>query len=178
MGKKWTVVFPLEKNVEALHNFFFIVGILFPCIPSKQCPPDWGRPYPHFWGFRGGTNGKEPPCQCRRHRKCRFNPWVRKIPWRRAWQPTPVFLAGGFHGQRNLMRYSPWGLQRIRHDWTDLACTQTDFCIVMSLSSPTSLHIHPLSNLILHLHPGMPFSSPHKVLNWILMDRKTWIRDE
>ena len=39
----------------------------------------------------------------------RFNPWVRKIPWRRPWQPTPVFLPGEFHGQRSPMSYSPWG---------------------------------------------------------------------
>ena len=37
-----------------------------------------------------------------------FNPWVRKIPWRREWQPTPVFLPGAFHGQRRLEGYSPW----------------------------------------------------------------------
>ena len=35
-------------------------------------------------------------------------PWVRKIPCRRAWQPSPVFLPGDSHGQRNLMGYSPW----------------------------------------------------------------------
>ena len=39
----------------------------------------------------------------------RFEPWVRKIPWRRAWQPTPVFLPGEFHEQRSLVGYSPWG---------------------------------------------------------------------
>ena len=38
-----------------------------------------------------------------------FNPWVRKIPWRRQWQPTPVFLPGESHGQRSLVGYSPWG---------------------------------------------------------------------
>ena len=38
-----------------------------------------------------------------------FNPWVRKIPWRRAWQFTSVFLPGDFHGQRSLVGYSPWG---------------------------------------------------------------------
>ena len=60
-------------------------------------------------GFPGGTNGKEPTCQCRRCKRCRFNPWVRKIPWRRAWQPTSVFLPGKFHGQRSLAGCSPWG---------------------------------------------------------------------
>ena len=60
-------------------------------------------------GFSGGTSRKEPTCQCRRHQRLRFNPWVRKIPWRRAWQPTPVFLPEESHGQRSLVGYSPWG---------------------------------------------------------------------
>ena len=55
-------------------------------------------------GFPDGASGKEPACQCRRHR---FYPWVRKIPWRRAWQITPVFLPGEPHGQRCLAGYSP-----------------------------------------------------------------------
>ena len=45
-----------------------------------------------------------------------FNPWVKKIPWRRAWQPTPVILPREFHGQKSLAGYSPW-LQRAGHDW-------------------------------------------------------------
>ena len=53
----------------------------------------------------GGTSGKEPACQCRRHEKPGFNPWVGKIPWRRVWQPTPVFLPGESHGQRSLAGY-------------------------------------------------------------------------
>ena len=52
------------------------------------------------------AHGKESACQCRR---CRFHPWVGKIPWRRKWQPTPVFLPGKFHGLRSLVGYSPWG---------------------------------------------------------------------
>ena len=42
----------------------------------------------------GGASGKESTCQRRRRKRHWFNPWVRKIPWRRAWQPTPVFLLG------------------------------------------------------------------------------------
>ena len=51
-------------------------------------------------GFPGGSDGKEPTCQCRRWKKCGFNPWVRKIPRRRKWQPTPVFLPGKSHMDR------------------------------------------------------------------------------
>ena len=58
-------------------------------------------------GFPGGISDKEPSCQCKRHKRRGFNPWVRKTPWRRAWEPTPIFLPGKFHGQRSLACYSP-----------------------------------------------------------------------
>ena len=43
------------------------------------------------------------------YRRPEFNSWVGKIPWRREWQPTPLFLPGESHGQRSLADYSPWG---------------------------------------------------------------------
>ena len=52
-------------------------------------------------------SGIEPACQYRRYKRQGFDPWVRKIPRKRAWQPTPVFLPGKSHGQRNLAGYSP-----------------------------------------------------------------------
>ena len=45
-------------------------------------------------------------CQCRRHKKSGFDLWIRNIPWRRAWQPTPVFLSGQSQGQRSLEGYN------------------------------------------------------------------------
>ena len=60
------------------------------------------------FGFPGAS-GKEPTCQCRRHKRCRFDPGIRKTPWTREWQPTPVFLSGEVHGQRSLAGYSPRG---------------------------------------------------------------------
>ena len=62
-------------------------------------------------GFPGGASYKEPICQCRRHKKGRFDPWVRKIPWWKAWQPTLVFLSGESHGQRSLVGYTIKGLK-------------------------------------------------------------------
>ena len=47
-----------------------------------------------FKGFPSGISGKEHVCQSRRHKRLGFEPWVGKIPWRKAWQPTPVFLPG------------------------------------------------------------------------------------
>ena len=64
-------------------------------------------------------SGKESTCPCKRHKRRRFNPWVRKIPWRRKWQLTSVFLPGKFRGQRSLVSYSPWGCQRVGHDWAN-----------------------------------------------------------
>ena len=54
-------------------------------------------------GFSGGSSGKEPACQCRRQKRLGFYPWVGKIPQRRAWQPTLVFLPGESHGHMSLM---------------------------------------------------------------------------
>ena len=62
-----------------------------------------------FKGFPGHTSGKEPACQFRRYKRHGLDPWLRKIPQRRAWQPIPVFLPGKPHGQRILEGYSPWG---------------------------------------------------------------------
>ena len=64
-------------------------------------------------GFPGGSDCKASICpQCR---KPGFDPWVRKIPWRRQRLPSPVFLPGEFHGQRSLVGNRPWGC-RVGHD--------------------------------------------------------------
>ena len=65
-------------------------------------------------GFPGGAIGKEPACQCRRHKRYGFDPWVRKMPWRRTWLTTPVSMPGE----------SPWtaepaGLESMDHQESD-----------------------------------------------------------
>ena len=75
-----------------------------------------------YWSV--GASSKEPACWCRSRERHRFDPWVGKIPWRRKWQPTPVFLLGETHGQRSLAGYSPWGCkesdttERLNHHHT------------------------------------------------------------
>jgi len=70
--------------------------------------------YMHIYklGLPWWLGGKDFTCQCRR---LGFNPWVRKIPWRRKWQPTSVFLPGKSHGQKSLASYRPWGCKRVEH---------------------------------------------------------------
>ena len=67
---------------------------------SKQCPPNKV--------FQVAPVVKNPPANAGRPKRPGFDPWVGKIPWRRKWQPTPVFLPGKSHGQRSLMGCSPY----------------------------------------------------------------------
>ena len=82
-----------------------------------------------YWPFLASVglprwhSGKESACQCRRCKRCGFDPWVGKIPWSRKWQPTPVFLPGKLHGQRSLVVYSPWGCKELH--MTECAHTHT-----------------------------------------------------
>ena len=74
---------------------------------------EWGQEsYPQRVREKLGArwhSGKEPACQCMRHKRWGFDPWVGKIPCSGAQQPTPVFLPGESHRQRRLAGYSPWG---------------------------------------------------------------------
>jgi len=78
-------------------------------------------------GFPEGSVVKNPPAH-RTLGKCRFDPWVRKIPWRRKWQRTPVLLPEKSHRQRSLAGYSPWGhtepdtTEQLNIHWDDPTC--------------------------------------------------------
>ena len=73
-------------------------------------------------GFPGGASSKESTCQCRRHKRHGFSPWVGKITWSRKWQPTPEFLPGKSHGQRSLAGY-------IVHGAAELDMTEQSFIV-------------------------------------------------
>jgi len=88
------------------------VDILSPEATLRLLPYLWAfgdfpLGYSHFRGLPRWLSSKESTCDCRRHKRHGFNPWVRKIPWSRKWKPTPVFLPGKLHGQRRLTGYSP-----------------------------------------------------------------------
>ena len=71
------------------------------------------RSFHAILGIPGGSVVKLSAYQCRRWRKCWFDPWVGKIPGRRKGQLTPVFLLGKSHGQRSLVGYGPCGLKEL-----------------------------------------------------------------
>ena len=92
-------------------------------------------------GFPGGTVVKNLPA----------NPWVRKIPWSRKWQPTSVFMPGKFHGQRSLVGYSPWGC-RVGHDWATECTSHTHSHTHTHTHTHTVLRVQP-STLWFHVPP-------------------------
>ena len=101
-----------NRSLQIPHGHQFLMNV---CLSPGMCPclsgsfkfPEVVQLAPmitSILGFPVGTSGKEPACQCRRHKRHGFDPWVWKIPWRSmpggAWQPTPVVLSGESHGQR------------------------------------------------------------------------------
>ena len=81
-------------------------------------------------------SGKESTCQCRRHRRHGFDPWIGKISYRGKWQPTLVFLLGKVHVQRSLVGYNPWGHKE--SDTTKQLSAHTVIKLVMKFCSVIS----------------------------------------
>ena len=80
-------------------------------------------------------SGKESACQ---YRRCRFDPWVGKMPWRRKWQHTPIFLPGESHGQRGLAA-TVHRVARVGHDWvTECEQEQPGIIIIIIFTFPRS----------------------------------------
>jgi len=103
-----------SMNDEIKINIYFNLFILY-CVFTIWL---WDIP-----GFPGGVSVKWRACQCRRHTRRGFDHWVGKVPWRRAWQPTPVFLPGESRGQKSLVGCSPQGHQE--PDTTEALSTHT-----------------------------------------------------
>lgn len=96
-------------------------------------------------GFPGGTSGKAAACQCRRHKRQGFDPWVRFHPQKGAQQPTSAFLPGEFHEQMSLEGWSPW--QHKELDPTE--ATQHTYmltCLIFTTWPPGELAYHGASH--------------------------------
>ena len=96
-----------------MEEFKYLSKKYFSCIPlDVRCNGFKKYFLISVWGFPGGTSGEEPTCPYRRHKRSEFDPWVRKISYRRKWQPTPVFLFGEPHRQRSLVGYTVHGVTK------------------------------------------------------------------
>ena len=106
-------------------------------------------------GLPRRLSSQESACQGRRPG---FDGWVGKIPWRRAWQPTPVFLPGDSHGPRSLVGYSPWGC-RVRHDGATKQQQHDNRAVSTSLPASGSCTLLPAKSwpLISSFHGGLTF---------------------
>ena len=121
-----STVFVLLWPLKTLHVFSFLGFYIFSLCPMRAVPSCLqSRPLfaihiyalmsfsaQHFLStsrlcFPDEASSKEPACQRRKHRRSVFDYWVRKIPWRRVWQLTPVFLPGEYHGKWSLVGCSP-----------------------------------------------------------------------
>ena len=131
--------------------------------------------------------------QCERPR---FDPCIRKIPWRRAWQPIPVFLPGESHGQRSLVGYRPWGCKELdTTEWLSIECLHSrsprssektlgiDSHFSWKLSHPGTSSLQGSRGWILGWGTHMPHSEtrPHpptpkisQTRMWIILQETKW----
>ena len=113
-------------------------------------------------GFPGGASGKEPTCNAE-HMRPGFDPWVGTIPWRREWQPIPVFLPRESHGQRSLVGYSPWSYKE--SDTTETtwhACKI--YCIYVKVKVKITQSCSTLSNSMDYTVHGILQA---RILEWV-----------
>ena len=133
-----TVIQPLHASIIFSANNMFI-NQMDSLNLSGIC-----KPYIYIYSLPRWLSGKASTCQCWRHRRHGFDPWVGKILWRRKWQPTPVFLPGESHGWRSLVDYSPKG--RKESDTTEQQSAR--------VRVHTHTHTHPenciFSNILSH----------------------------
>jgi len=143
----------LELNASSCRNRAVFLPILFNLVSGKQklskvfASESWD-----VWASLGSQ--RQRIClQCRSCRRLGFNPRVGKIPWRRKWQPTPVFLPGESQ-DRGASGLQPIGLQRVGHDWTDGTPGR------YARRPPLTHYSQPftLSWLFYHLNPSPLFS--------------------
>ena len=119
-------------------------------------------------GFSGGSSDKQTSWQCRRHKRCKFDPCIGKIPWRRAWQPTPIFLPEESHGQKSLSSYSPWDCKE--SDMTE--ATYHAFMQLIWYINTCFRDIYTVVNSVPSLYRIKLKQKDHRVGGWILKEMR------
>ena len=124
---------PVQQTGTLFISIFLTrMTLTFMCSIS---PGSFGRVHRSVLGFSGGSVVKELKRQCRRRRRCGLDPWVGMVPWRRKWQPTPVFLSGESCGQRSLAGCSPQHCREVHVMSNEHAHTHTGQCIQDGIST-------------------------------------------
>ena len=158
-----------------------LLKVISPCLPYRVCP-----------GFCRWLSGRESTCNEGDIMRLEFDPWVRKIPWRKGWQATPLFLPGESPGQRSLADYIPWGLKE--PDTTEQALaglfTESSASWELPLSpenmsqlpyflGPLMLTSIPSTSVHCSLSLGITSLLQHSVvlaLGWALAPRVPWFQ--
>ena len=139
-------------------------------------------------GFPGGASSKETTCQRRRCKRCRFDPWVGKIPQSRKWQPNPVFLPGKSLGQRSMVDYRLLSLKE--SDTTEQLSTKFPAFSYASVISHYSYGLgffffyHPFGNslvvqwLVLTMGQGSVLGLGTKILQATQHGQKIFLKNQ
>ena len=127
----------LLDHTATVFSVFWGTSIQFFIVAAPIYIPTYSGPSV-YQGVPKWLSGKESTCQGTRHR---FNPWVRKISWRRKWQPTLIFLPGKSHGQKNLMGFIHGVAmsQTQLSDWAGMHAPYTWFLCILSTVSVDSI---------------------------------------
>ena len=130
IGRRIPTTGPPGKSLQSGHCFVVVVYL-----PNMTWPPTW-------LVFPSGSDSKESACKAGDQG---LIPGFGKIPWRREWQPTPVFLPGKSHGQSRLGGLRSMGSQRVGHGWAAKHAWKKDWGFHLSLCKASVLPYSLLS---------------------------------
>ena len=146
----------MGKQERGKSCFHYNLLHLSACFPSST---DYTRGQAQCWASQVALVVRNLPASAGRCKRPTFDPWVGKIPWRRAWQPTTVFLPAESHGQRSLVGYSPKGHKE--SDMTTVTSTHTSIMplIVIAWKYKALIQSTKASN------------TEYKVSAWVISER-------
>ena len=170
----------LFTDSENAHTQFIITDELYGIYVAQSCLIFWSLNWVKVW-YKGASQVTLVVKNWPANKRYGFDPWVRKIPWRRIWKLTPLFLPGESHGQKSLVSYSPLGCKELcTTETTEHSTSDIRISSEPSTTSPyTYVCVHAkalqlCSTLCSPMDCGLPRSSVHgilqaRILEWAAM---------